>query len=109
MLIQSLQSKEEGRKKETCDFDVCDGGHLLKMLGKDQPYICHERIYRRHSLHNQTKEEEQQHAGFLGATVETKHGLRFVSPLHPTLMCVYQSRHHRHTVQSSFCVYTAYQ
>lgn len=49
---------------------TCDGGHLLKMLGKDQPYICHERIYIRHSLHNQTKEEEQQHAGFLGATVE---------------------------------------
>ncbi len=51
---------------------TCDCGHLLKMLGKDQPYICHERIYIRHSLHNQTKEEEQQHAGFLGATVEIK-------------------------------------
>lgn len=50
---------------------TCDGGHPLKKLGKDQPYICHERIYIRHSF-NQTKEEEQQHAGFLGATVEIK-------------------------------------
>ncbi len=69
MLIQSLQSKEEGRKKETCDFDVWWWSSFKTVGKRSAIYLSWENLHKTF-LTQQTKEEEQQHAGFLGATVE---------------------------------------